>query len=153
MALLIDLNDPTELLRASSVKSSVCKITFALEAAPWEIYFVSGIFCCLSSNLFVWSVHKQRQKHCVQVEHRELESIWVLLKHELIKMGQGIIVQQNVSESWDLNESFSLLFSALHLLLRYCRLLSLCVSLCCLSSCDPSNPSIPLVLLVPVLPC
>lgn len=149
--MLIDLNDPTELLKASSVKSSVCKITFVLEAAPWEMYFVSGIFCCLGSNLFVWSVHKQRQKHCVQVEHRGLESIWFLLKHELIEMRGEITGQQNVSESWVLNESLSFLFSALHLL-RYCRLLSLCVSLCCLSSCDPSNPSIPLVLLVPVLP-
>lgn len=67
-----------------------------LEAASWEMYFVSGVFCCLGSNLFVWSVHKQRQKHCVQVEHRELESIWVLLKQELIEMGGGVTVQQNV---------------------------------------------------------
>lgn len=38
------------------------------EAVSWEMYFVSGIFC-LGSNLSVWCVHKQRQKHCVQVEH------------------------------------------------------------------------------------
>lgn len=61
------------------------------------MYFVSGTFYCLGSDLSVWSVQsKQRQKHCVQVEHRELESIWVLLKHELIGMGGGITVQLNI---------------------------------------------------------